>query len=284
VEIKHGASPGDQQLETYHADLASTGSAGAVVLLAPRNSYPFVPEPPPEVVSCHWQHAVRVAWRFRRQADEIGQFLIAELIDYMRQERLVDPDVITPVHLVALAEHRRAEDAVAGACEIASDYIKRHWNDPTACHENARHDALFGTGFWEAHPQEPRGEQAADWPEMWWDWNLRVDDRDLDDNRGGVPVFVSGVCTHRGEAIVNGQAGDAWAGPLESRDRFMRLSDRDSRARFSRVAYPEEVLVGRDLEAQGEHLGAWVVATYRALFGAGPPPRPALSGGGGAAG
>lgn len=49
-------------------------------------------------------------------------------------------------------------------------------------------------------------------------------------------------------------------------------SVRDSHQRFLRFAYPEEVLVGRTLQAQGESLGHWVVETYEALHEAGPPP------------
>jgi hypothetical protein len=45
-----------------------------------------------------------------------------------------------------------------------------------------------------------------------------------------------------------------------------------------RVAYPEEVLVGRTIQQQGENLGRWVVETYEALYAAGPPPGLGMSG------
>lgn len=128
VEVKHGASPHEHQLTTYVADLADQGApAGAVVLLAPRASYPF-PEPPPdEVPQRTWQQTARFCARHARGKAGESHFLVGECLDYLQAEGLMDPDVITPVHLVALAEHRQALDAVALACEVASGYIQRHW-------------------------------------------------------------------------------------------------------------------------------------------------------------
>jgi hypothetical protein len=82
--------------------------------------------------------------------------------------------------------------------------------------------------------------------------------------------FIAGATAYPRESIVKGADGAAWAARLHESHGFMPI--RDNMQRFARIAYPEEVLVGRSLQEQGESLGRWVVATYRALYAAGPPP------------
>ena len=45
--------------------------------------------------------------------------------------------------------------------------------------------------------------------------------------------------------------------------RFHRVSD--DCERLTRIAFPEEVLIGRTLEAQAASLGEWVVEGFKAL-------------------
>jgi hypothetical protein len=128
VEVKHGASPHEHQLSNYLRDIAYLGArASAVVLLAPRQSYPFTtPEPPPpEVCQRRWQQtAVRCArWGQRSEVGAVPRFLVDEFLDYLQEESLMDPDVISPVHLVALAEYQRALDGIKLVCGVASGYI-----------------------------------------------------------------------------------------------------------------------------------------------------------------
>ncbi len=39
---------------------------------------------------------------------------------------------LTPVHLVALANHREAVIALDGACDIAAEELAHKWDDPAA--------------------------------------------------------------------------------------------------------------------------------------------------------
>jgi hypothetical protein len=131
VEVKHGATPHEGQLQNYLDDIAKLPArASAVVLLAPRQSYPFLQDTPTAVAQCTWQATAMQLGRSRwRRAGGEQRFLVRELADYLGEEGLMDLEVITPIHLVALAEHERAERAVALACEIASAYIRDKWND-----------------------------------------------------------------------------------------------------------------------------------------------------------
>jgi hypothetical protein len=266
VEVKHGASPREHQLDTYVRDLADQGvPAGAVVLLAPRASYPF-PEPlPAEVPQRTWQQTARRCARESRGKADVTRFLVGEFLDYLQEEGLMDPDVITPVHLVALAEYERAKTAVALACEVASGYIQVRWNI------GDNHGRPYGLDYAENHPAGARDEPRADWGSAFWDWTLRPDDSGLEESRGGIPVFVSGAGIRRVRGALITAEGAAWAAGLRGDPhRFVHLPG--AYERFARVAYPEEVLVGRDLREQGENLGRWVVETYQALYHAGPPP------------
>jgi hypothetical protein len=110
---------------------------------------------------------------------------------------------------------------------------------------------------------------AGDWAPAWWDWNLKEEDWEMEDSRGGVPVFVAGVTTELGHPIVTPQAA-SWAAKLTDSHGFAEVEDECQR--FERIAYPEEILIGRTLQQQGESLGRWIVETYEALYAAGPPP------------
>jgi hypothetical protein len=183
----------------------------------------------------------------------------------------MDLEAITPVHLIAFAERDRADNAVARACETASAFIARTWNERTGCWERAG-KPRYERGYWETFPQAPRRERAADWGTVWWDWNLLSDDLSLPDSRGGVPVFISGAGDHLSNPpIAAGSASAGWAAPLFDTHGFVAFEA--GYRRFVRVAYPEEVLVGRSLNDQGERLGSWIVESYWALYEAGPPPR-----------
>jgi hypothetical protein len=76
VEVKHGASPHDQQLDNYLQDLAATGArAGALILLAPRQSYPFEPEPAPDVAQRTWQDTAAQLRRWRdAPAEQVSSY------------------------------------------------------------------------------------------------------------------------------------------------------------------------------------------------------------------
>lgn len=272
VEVKHGASPHEHQLTGYVRDIGQLGArASAVVLLAPRQSYPFeMPAPPPdEVRQRRWQQTAGRCARWARGASGVPRFLVDEFLDYLQEESLMDPEVLTPVHLVALAEYPRAAAGLATICEVASGYVDRHWNERSD-YQKYYGKPAYGVGYWEAQPAAPRGEPEADWDPFWWDWVVRESDISIPSSRGGVPVFAAGLTSELTHPIVTPKA-TAWAAKLADEHGFLAFSD--SYDRVNRVAYPEEVLVGRSLQQQAESLGAWVVETFRGLQAAGPPPQ-----------
>ena len=275
VEVKHGTGPHDGQLAAYQRWLEDRGHVNAaVVLVAPRADYRWFAacELPVEVPRLTWQQTAKAIGGYAT-GNEVGDFLIGQVCDYLAEEGLVDPDVITPLHLVVLAQRSRADEAIARACDIASDYVCREWDTRRDRFELWGKPQL-GLGYWEIYPAARKGNAPRDWTPAWWDWNLRESDASLPDSRGSVPVFTAGLCAERGNAIARGPEGTRWLTDLnippgDMGKRFVPVSD--THERLSRIAYPEEILVGRTLQQQGESLGAWIVAAYEALYEAGPP-------------
>lgn len=98
IEVKHGSRPHSRQLHDYVEAQRQRGIAyGAVLLLAPRADLAgFDPdEIPASVPRLTWQRTA-VALARSRPANPIGQFLVAELEAYLQEERLMDPDRLTP--------------------------------------------------------------------------------------------------------------------------------------------------------------------------------------------
>ena len=173
----------------------------------------------------------------------------------------MDPTVITPFQLAALAESDRAHQAAAFACQLAAGRIETGWAQTPERYE-VRGAPQWGVGYWETH-DAPDG-----WGDLWFDWALRSSDEGLVAEPRDVPVFVCGAS---GESpVAPGAEGAAWARSLPQELQFQ--SYRDKYWRVLRFAYPEEVLIGRDIETQGKTLAAWVLRTYKTLRGAGPPP------------
>jgi hypothetical protein len=264
VEVKHGSPPTRDQLKAYVDALRERSVEGAVFLLAPRSDIPFRPgQVPTAVPQLAWQQTAAVIASYRGSTDEIGQFLIGEVTAYLREEDLMD-DAMTPVLLVALEQRKRVDTAIKRICEIAGDRLSAWTGD-------ARNLRPLGLGFYETIKQAPKGNEPADWGyEVWWDWNLKTNDLEVEDSRGEVPVFTAGVGTLLSKGIAHDPDGARWAAGLADSDGFVRV--RDDRTRFIRYIYPEEVLRGRSLEAQGKGLGDWIVETFDALYKAGPPP------------
>jgi hypothetical protein len=275
VEVKHGVSPHEHQLQNYLDDAKwelarERARATAVVLLAPRASDPFPGLVPPEVPNCDWQETARRCQRWS-PSTETGRFLLKEFLDYLQEERLMEPKVLTTLHLAALAEYNPVREGIARVCELASAYIDRNWNERSGCN-NSRGKENCGVGYWESTPPARRGHEGADWSPAYWFWKLETRDLGMEDSRAGVPVFAAGVSAEPSDTIVRGVEAAAWQATLQASDDFVAFRESNGYDRFVRVAYPEEVLVGRDLSRQAESVGKWVVATYEVLYKAGPPP------------
>ena len=101
---------------------------------------------------------------------------------------------------------------------------------------------------------------------------------ELEASRGGVPVFAAGVTAPARDSPSSPRRRCPGRRDSTRLNGFVEVIDKYQR--LDRVAYPEEVLVGRNLQQQGESLGRWVVETYAALYAAGPPPGLAAADGG----
>jgi hypothetical protein len=128
IEVKHGTPPHTQQLKAY-ADGQVELQHAAVLLLAPREQIPtFDPgEIPDEVPRLTWEETAELVKRYQ-PSNAVGGFLVDELCMYLREEGLMDPDQLTPVHLVALANHHEAVRALEHLCHIADEDVSSRWN------------------------------------------------------------------------------------------------------------------------------------------------------------
>jgi hypothetical protein len=273
VEDKLAANPHHMQLVNYRDDLPVNVHAAAVVLLAPRSSLPYAtPHVPDGVAQRSWQETGRQMRLLldTNRPDAVKAFLLKELIAYMREENLTDPEAIRPEHLVALAYADHAEAGLERICEEASRFVEREWGEAAVSFSKLprlRKDTpAFGWNYWESW----RLNKAADGNDVsWLDWNAR-NEVSHPEAEGRSLFFMSGLTAGSHENLAPTedqrrrherlQAGVYVDGRLV---RFQRVSD--DYERLTRIAFPEEVLIGRTIEAQATALGAWIVDGFRAL-------------------
>jgi hypothetical protein len=264
VEVKHGADPHPGQLEGY------LGEAGAVVLLGPRDDLPGF-SVPAGVVEVSWQQTAVALREYGDTTDDpIARFLIDQLCGYLKQEGLMDPDQVTPAHFIALAEHSEAIEAVRAACEHAAEYVGARWRFE---HPYQLPPFTKSEAGW-AYLPEPIGEAQQDWGPWGLGWGIFRDGHEIfprSELKRGVPVFHVGMYSPDPAARRALEADETWRKRLNEQPPFVYLP-RNVNVNFRRLAYPEEVLAGRTVKDQGEHLGAWVDAGFCALYEAGPPP------------
>lgn len=133
-----------------------------MLLLAPRQDYPFEPaQVPDEVVQLRWQDTARIIREWSTD-DPVGRFLLAELTAYLREEDLVDPEDLTGEHLVALDVHREALNALDRVCELAATRVDSRWNDGDG-------PGQYGQPVrerWWTHPWVP-ATQSVDLDDAW---------------------------------------------------------------------------------------------------------------------
>lgn len=264
VEDKLGADPHEEQLANYCKELPQDVRAAAVVLLAPRSSLPYAA---PEVVPCcvpqrSWQEAGRTILKYCDvETDPIKLFLLKELIAYMREENLTDPEAIRPEHLVALAYRDEAEAALERVCEEASRRIEKWCDKAPGRAEKNPNSPRYGSGYWEAWGLESP-------PGTWFDWSI---DRPAAETDGRSLVFASGLAAEAGSELATTDEEREKQKRLETGIRiddtfiqFQRISEKRFE-RLARIAFPEEVLIGRTLEAQAASLADWVIAGFEAL-------------------
>jgi hypothetical protein len=130
VEVKHGTGPQSQQLQAYvDAQRARRLGHATVLLIAPRADIPsFDPEEiPAEVPVLTWQETAQKLAAYP-PPDDVARYLAVEFCAHLKEEGLMDPEQLSPVHLVALASYREALNALDRICDIAAEEVSRRWN------------------------------------------------------------------------------------------------------------------------------------------------------------
>jgi hypothetical protein len=174
----------------------------------------------------------------------------------------MDPDRVTPVHLVALANWQEAWEALVAVSDEAALQIASQWNDPVGEPYVDSQERSF------EYPA-PRRDQSTvpdfgAWGLMW----SRFGDSNvyLTDGRPAVPCFLAGANAQGGGAL-----GQVTAERLESAERAgFRILKRGSGIRSEneyivRVAYPDDIIAGPTLEEQARVLARWVVEAFSDL-------------------
>jgi hypothetical protein len=78
----------------------------------------------------------------------IDRFLVGEFLDYLREENLMDPDRVSPEHLVAFAHHTEAFEALGLVCDEAAVFVGANWN------QLQETDSKGGETWW-VYPRDP---------------------------------------------------------------------------------------------------------------------------------
>jgi hypothetical protein len=227
-----------------------------VFLLAPRSAYPFAESEIPDTVpQLRWQDTAAMLRTYQPRT-EIAAFLVNELQSYLKEEGLMDPDRVTPEHLVAFAHHKEAFAALELVCEQADANVAEAWAHPDA--DSTGYKA--GETWWVYPASSHEPSVGAGWS---FAWHLFEDStRIFRDGRAGAPRFAAGVSATRGKlSTLTDAAGD------ELRNAEFELFSKGDLKYGDwdyvwRLAYPEDVLAGPSLQAQGRSLGRWIVESF----------------------
>ena len=265
IEAKNGGDPHDHQLRLYADEWAKRGAIGGVLLLAPRSDYTrFMKSTPTElderVAQLTWEQTARL-FQNHESSTGIGRFLVQELCAFLKEEKLMDQE-LTPIHHLALANYSEAVTSLLAACDVASRWVAENWTPPSDRKWASRGQLLLD--MWDAYDVVPADMPPQDWRGWGWGWNLFADASQLmPEGRRGAPCFIAGIRKDQ-----EGIDDAAWATKL--RDAGFEIWPRWGQ-QVRRVAYPEEVLIGRTLDAQGQSLGRWIVESFRRVASIGPP-------------
>lgn len=254
IEIKHGASLHENQMENYVADMSHEPGATKVLgLLAPRNSMPSWIGP-----SQTWQDAARL---IRRRCDgydpsEASRLALEELLRYLEEEGLVDPSALTTTDAFELTARPAADRAVTELTRLTAAKVESAWAPPSASAGGAK--PAYGTSWWAAYPVA-RTVPAATWGDAHFEWTVRHDDF-RPDSRDAIGIFAGATFTSKNNPLH--AENDAWltARSLEGFERVQAWY-----WRLWRTKYPEELLVESTIDEQAQLLADWIIETFSLL-------------------
>jgi hypothetical protein len=274
VEAKYGSDIHGDQLDAYLADINAHPAPHRIVLLLLPRGQTLKTKPPEQVHVVDWQTVSEVVADagLRAQLPEGQRWLLDEYADYLNEEGLMDPDALSATHALALMEAGAAEDAIAGVCEHADAYVRKHWGKPTEYLTPARSaskDPAFGSGYYASFAAQPPSKNWRDGSFEWGNDNPENWQYLDQDAVRGSNTFYAGATFAAKSNPHKVEENEAWVATLLSKGFIWCWFS--GYYRLVRAKYPDELLVATRLEGQGEELGRWVVQTFE-LLKDNPPP------------
>lgn len=273
IEVKHGAGLHGDQLDVYSADIKSSDATHkAVILLAPRRAMPLIDSVPSEVPAVEWQDVARKFVNSdKRSWPNEQRWLLQQYSAYLKEEVLMDPDALTATYALALLEQDAAAAAAEGVCELADEYVQKHWGPRGSFQQTRKGDPAYGIGYWaNFSPHLAGGAAAESWRGGWFEWGLRATGgmEYLDEKRGSW-TFTAGATLHAKANPAKVDTNQEWLS--HRRGQGFAYYWHSGYYRLSRLRYPDELLNKTSLEDQGRLLGEWIVETLTMLADAPPP-------------
>lgn len=266
IEIKHGADLHENQLENYLVDLGSEAQDGAMlVLLAPRGAMPAVNRP---AMAIEWQAVGRfiASWVKRDGLKSEHQWLLEELLKYLREEGLVDEERLMTAHALELAVRPASERTVARVIEIAHQLVVAGWGNPESVAGGAK--PAFGAGWWASFDPARGGTPASGWKNVWFDWTL-LHDKARPEPRDSYAFFAGATFKSKKDTALSSPSVGPWlaARGAEGYEYFQEWY-----WRLWRVLYPEQLLAVESIDEQARLLADWVLKAFSDLSNSPPPP------------
>lgn len=270
VEVKHGAGVHGTQLDDYERDIAFTDADHRlVVVLAPRQSLDELVDVPESMPVVSWQAVAEVVrrWAKHRDLGSVERFLLNDYLAFLREEGLMDEELLTAEHAFALRAAPAAVSTTAKLMELADDYIAKHWG-PRGQNKGGKNPA-YGPEYWAHYELAPRdGEPPpATWRSSTFEWGL-FGDQDREEPRNAF-VFFAGATFFAARDDPSKVAENAEWLTARRQDRYEYFNSWFWR--LFRFRYPEELLAATTLDEQVERLGSWVVESFQLLADYPPP-------------
>lgn len=261
VEAKIDAKPERGQLFGYVEALGSR--PGLVILTAPRSRYVgFAPDQvPDEVAGIPWETTADLL-RSYVPAGAADQLLVDELLAYMKEEDLVDPEKLDADHIASLVHYNDAWRGLVRVLDIADDYLHREWGAKLDDGEDA-------TERWREYPSRlPPGPDGLSSDIEGFTWDVLWDaGRWFPDRKTGIPIFTVGVFRRPWMSTLTDSVLADHGFELFSRESGTWRGGREARI-YRRAELDDEqidLLAHGTLLAQGEALGAWIKQAFTAL-------------------
>ncbi len=271
LEVKHGAGVHGSQLTDYETDIQLADADQRLVLvLTPRQGMADLKGVPATMPVVAWPTVADVVrcWAKRAELGEVERFLLADYLAYLREEGLMDEELLTAEHAFALRAQPASEGAATKLIELADGYIDDQWG-PRGQKKGGTKPA-YGLNYWAHYGLSARGGDDA--PQTWrsttFEWSL-ITDTSREEPRNAW-VFVAGATFYAARDSPASLSENAEWLAARRQDGFEYVSA--WYWRLFRFRYPEELLVATTLDEQVSLLGSWVVDSFRRLAAA-PPPR-----------